>query len=300
MPTATLIVNSNAGAHLRGAKDSAAERLQDTGYRIIRHAGSIAEQLAASAEHPGDVVIVDGGDGTIRAAIAALRTRNVPIAILPGGTMNLLARDYGVPTDRDEAFAAIIEGHVRRVDVGTINGEVFLHSAAVGLPARIGAHRENRRGRMAAGTKLALFAHALSTLGRDRALCAQITDRGGNTTALSTPSIVLLVGQVGEQLFPRPEREMTGERGLSLFAIDSRSAQSLVGLLVQGAIGSLQDGPALEGIAAETVEITTARRKTRRLRMMLDGEQTLVSLPATVSVERAAVSVITAPQQAPA
>ena len=58
-----------------------------------------------------------GGDGTIAAAAQRLAGTGVPLGILPLGTMNLLARDLGLPTGLEAAAAALAHGHARAVDV---------------------------------------------------------------------------------------------------------------------------------------------------------------------------------------
>lgn len=92
------------------------------------------------------VVLASGGDGTIRAIAEALRGTGVPMAVIPQGTGNLLARNLGISlTDLDEAVRAAFVGENRAIDLGVItitredNSEdehVFLVLAGMGLDAR--------------------------------------------------------------------------------------------------------------------------------------------------------------------
>ncbi len=61
--------------------------------------------------------------------------------------MNLLAKDLGIPRDLDAAIALLRTGRPRAVDVGEVNGAVFLINSVIGMPARMARHREGRRGR---------------------------------------------------------------------------------------------------------------------------------------------------------
>jgi diacylglycerol kinase (ATP) len=97
-----------------------------------------------------DVVLAAGGDGTIRAVAESLRGTGVPLALLPSGTGNLLARNLALTLDDlshsvDTAFT----GTVRPIDVGVVQAErtdgsrsshVFLVMAGLGLDAQMAAN----------------------------------------------------------------------------------------------------------------------------------------------------------------
>ncbi|PHK96124.1 diacylglycerol kinase [Pseudoroseomonas rhizosphaerae] len=104
--------------------------------------GRIALALATAPE----ALIVGGGDGTIRSAAAALRGTGIALGVLPLGTMNLLARDLGLPLAPLEAAAALGRARVAPIDLAEVNGEIFLCQSVIGLPNRIGQHRERSRG----------------------------------------------------------------------------------------------------------------------------------------------------------
>ncbi|MCW2288927.1 diacylglycerol kinase family enzyme [Leucobacter luti] len=100
----------------------------------------------SAIEHGASVVLASGGDGTIRAVSEALRGSGVPLAIIPQGTGNLLARNLGIPLNRiADAVRAAFYGRNRAIDVGilTITREdesesdhLFLVLAGMGLDAR--------------------------------------------------------------------------------------------------------------------------------------------------------------------
>jgi diacylglycerol kinase family enzyme len=102
--------------------------------------------LAARAAADGfDVVAAVGGDGTVREVAAALRGTGVPMAIVPQGTGNLLARNLGLPLGLDRAIEVAFQGVNRPIDVGVLEAarrdgsttgeEVFLVMAGMGLDA---------------------------------------------------------------------------------------------------------------------------------------------------------------------
>ena len=120
MPSAALIFNAHSGRHLDSgdALAETAATLERRGITVVPMHGDLAEQIAESRSADTDIVVVSGGDGTIRATIEAHRGGR-PIGILPAGTMNLLALDFGIPEDLGEAAAVIASGTTRHVDYET-------------------------------------------------------------------------------------------------------------------------------------------------------------------------------------
>jgi YegS/Rv2252/BmrU family lipid kinase len=83
-----------------------------------------------------DVVFVAGGDGTVMAAATALAGTEVPLAILPTGTGNLLARNLDLPfTDEDACLRIGLSGRTRAIDVGAVEDRKFVVMAGLGFDA---------------------------------------------------------------------------------------------------------------------------------------------------------------------
>lgn len=104
----------------------------------ITHAAGDARQAAKRAAAEGaDVVAVYGGDGTVLEAATGLLGTNTPLAILPGGTANVLSVELGIP--RDLAASARLacgeESSVRKVDLGRSGDRCFIHRVGIGLDA---------------------------------------------------------------------------------------------------------------------------------------------------------------------
>jgi len=100
---------------------------QDTG------AGQTRLAVADGAE----VVFAAGGDGTVAACAGVLVGTEVALAVLPLGTGNLVARNLGLPADPDAAARVVLAGRRRRIDVGLLDGRVFLVMAGIGFDAEM-------------------------------------------------------------------------------------------------------------------------------------------------------------------
>ncbi len=100
--------------------------------------GDPGEGQARQAVKDGaDLVLACGGDGTVTAAAAALAGTGIPLAVIPFGTGNLLARNLGLPIDLGEALTVALTGRDRQLDVGRANGSLFLTMAGLGLDAKM-------------------------------------------------------------------------------------------------------------------------------------------------------------------
>jgi len=88
------------------------------------------------AERGARMVAVYGGDGTISEVATGLAGSDTALGILPGGTGNVLAQEFGIPRSLTDAAQLLISKHtVRTVDMGEIGGRKFLLRAGAGLEA---------------------------------------------------------------------------------------------------------------------------------------------------------------------
>eukprot|EP01037_Dinobryon_pediforme_P004343 gene4343-4392_t len=114
---------------------------------VPMNAGDLPARVGLARDAGADAVVVIGGDGSIACAAQALVGSDTPLGILPSGTINLMARDLGIPIgDLSAAIKVLSDFHVRRIDAGEVNGRVFLCGSMVGLPTLLGQVRESGRG----------------------------------------------------------------------------------------------------------------------------------------------------------
>ena len=101
------------------------------------HAAEICRQRVAGY----DAVFTLGGDGTAMEVVGALANSGTPVAILPGGTGNLIARALGTPLVMRRAVRALLDGEIRRVDLGILDdGRRFAFAVGVGIDSQMIEH----------------------------------------------------------------------------------------------------------------------------------------------------------------
>ncbi|MGK9147677.1 NAD(+)/NADH kinase [Plantibacter flavus] len=135
------------------ARESTAGWAASEWFETDRSDDGLAAAAAAVASQPA-LILVAGGDGTLRAAAQALAGTGVPLGLLPSGTGNLFARELRLPlNDLAESVSTAFEGGDRAVDVGlavleradgTETHHVFLVMAGIGLDAHMAGHTNER------------------------------------------------------------------------------------------------------------------------------------------------------------
>ncbi|MDN4166987.1 diacylglycerol kinase family lipid kinase [Cytophagales bacterium LB-30] len=85
-----------------------------------------------------EVIVAVGGDGTVNEVASALMHNPVPMAIIPHGSGNGLARHLGIPMDSKKAIGLLNEMKVRTIDAGLANGNPFFCTTGIGFDAHIG------------------------------------------------------------------------------------------------------------------------------------------------------------------
>lgn len=162
---------------------------EDAGVSVTREA----------IEEGANLILISGGDGSIRAAAEAVRGSGVPLAIVPQGTGNLLARNIGLqPNDMEEAVEAAFFGKNHAIDVGVVkivrpddsaDEHVFLVLAGMGLDAR--AIRITRSSLKKAVGWLAYVDAGVRTMMRDKPLKIHYSYNGLPAKALEAYTVMI-------------------------------------------------------------------------------------------------------------
>jgi diacylglycerol kinase (ATP) len=221
------------------------------------------EQVRRALEAGAELVFAWGGDGTVRRCAGELAGEDACLAVIPAGTANLFAANFGIPRDVEEAVAVGLHGERRRYDVGRFKGERFAVMAGVGFDAAMirGADDlKERLGRMA-------YVWSGSRNLRQAGFEAGIEVDGAEWFVGRATCI--LAGNVGEvfggvEVFPdaRPD-----DGRLDLGVVTAEGAVQWVRTLARTAAGTAAKSPFVRVTQARAVKVELDRK----VRYELDG-----------------------------
>lgn len=229
------------------------------------------ERAALRASECGGVLVVAGGDGTVNTAAQAAMDRDCPLGVIPQGTFNYLARDHGLPLDAEAAALALLRARARPVQVGLLNGRVFLVNASLGLYPQLLQDREAFKSRLGRHRWVAALA-ALATVFRWRRRLHLAIELDGARTMLTTATLFvgnnrLQVEQVGLE---GPLAERTGRGRLAGIVTRPGSAWALLGVALRGAVGRLAEADGVHSFTFHQLDVALPSR--RAVKVATDGE----------------------------
>ncbi len=290
-PRVAALLNPAAGAAADARIAAASEALAAAGVdaEIIAARGAgIDAALRAAVDSAVDAVVVGGGDGTIRAAAAALRDTGVPLGILPLGTFNHFAKDLGIPLTLEDAARTIAAGVVRRIDVASVNGAVFVNNSSIGLYPQVVRDREEQRARLGRG-KWPAFALATIAALRRFPMVEVHCDVESRSFRRVTP--FTFVGNNRYQLngLALGGRASLADGQLCLHLVNRPNRFGLFRLALRALLGRLQTEREIESVFATELSIATRRRW---VHVSTDGELAVMKSPLLYRIHPAALSVI--------
>ena len=191
------------------------------------HARDAGVGVARRAVDSGaELLIAFGGDGLVNEVVNGMAGSDATLAIIPGGTMNVFARNLGIPTNPTEAADHILriagDADPRRMSLGLANDRYFTFACGCGFDAEAAARVEDHRSAKRRYGEPYFYAAALATFAASYALKKPFLTCDGE---FGTEEVVLAVGLVGNAyayLAGRPLRLAPNgppDGGLGLFMV---------------------------------------------------------------------------------
>jgi diacylglycerol kinase family enzyme len=274
-----VLINEGAGAlarqdikSFRAELNSAFERRGITAAIDFLEGSGIrkaAKEAVASADEDRiDVVVVGGGDGTVRTVASVLAGTGVPLGVLPLGTLNHFAKDAGIPVEMDGALDLIAARCVHSVDIGDVNGRVFINNASIGLYPSLVLSRERTR-RSNGRPKWLATALAIFQIVRQFPLHRLSIFANGAREPVRTPCLFVGNNRYGLTALTFGQRKSLEEGELCLYVAKQQSRFALLWLAVRSSFGFIDRTRDLRVLSVSTAEI---RSKKSRLFVAMDGE----------------------------
>lgn len=197
MPRAAVVVNPTKHDDLPKFRDAVCAAMSGHGWSEPLWWETTVEdpgegQAAAGVAARVDLVLASGGDGTVTACASAMAGSGIPLALLPAGTGNLLARNLGLPLELDDALEVALTGTDRRLDAGTANGRPFVVMAGLGFDAQMMDSTSE-----VLKKKLGWAAYGVSALRHLRDRPVRVTLRADGGPPLRRRASGVVVGNVG-------------------------------------------------------------------------------------------------------
>ncbi|CAM3077598.1 diacylglycerol kinase family protein [Paracoccus nototheniae] len=246
---------------------------------------ALARQVAGEGF---DLVIAAGGDGTQSAVAGALTGTDVVMGVLPGGTFNYFARDLGVGENLDDALDTILEARVDVVDVGDVNGLIFLNNVSLGaypkiLKTREGIYRRWGRSRLAAYWSVLV---ALRRLRRPMQLVARVDGQSQRYT-----SALVFVARSAYQLdsFGLEGADEIRRGEFAVLIAKAKRPLPLMRSALRMAVGQSAKDDDFDLILTDELQIETPKR---RQLVAHDGEKSTLDSPFRMQVRHDALRVL--------
>ncbi len=253
----------------------------------VRECG-MAEALPMLHDSGAHLIVAFGGDGTIAACADAAVAIDACLLAIPGGTMNLSAKDLGVWDAGPSLVGRCMLGTEHRVDAARVNGRLFLHSIATGLVPAIGRQREAfRRRRRIGGRAIALVdAARVALLHRQRPVTIR-TDTG----AARSESLCVVVSN--NRLVRHHDidfgRASVDAGHLGLYLSTHRGPVGRLRLMQTLLTGQLELDRGFRTASAQKVSLET---DSRDIPVSIDGEILSLRAPLVVTQQPRALRVI--------
>jgi diacylglycerol kinase family enzyme len=274
------IINTSSGGCDSEAEGKICEILKDAGVLEPRTWCGTADQLERSfAEAEGqklDVLIVLGGDGTIRTAAEECTKEGPHLIPLPGGTMNMLPRAlYGDASWEDALTNALRAPSARMLSGGCVGDNLFFVAAIVGAPSLWAEARESiREGEIVDAIEKGrvAFQHMFET---------KVQYRISREMQGEAEALALICPLISEEM-------SDSEQALEAGVIDVNNAAEVIGFATAAALGKWRDDRNV--LLTKTKCVTVQSNKD--IPAILDGERVSLGRVAEIDFVSKAVTVV--------
>lgn len=251
-----------------------------------------ASDLTAFTKRSGisgfDAVVAAGGDGTISAVAAALVGTSIPLGILPLGTLNHFAKDLKIPFNLQEAVRIVAEGKIHEIDVGEVNGHIFVNNSSIGLYPKAVRERNQEIIRLGRGKWPAMLEASIRVFLRFPLITVRLESSEGSLTR-TTP--FLFVGNNEYEMKPlRVGDRPSLERGeLCIYLLKHTGRLAFMRILLMAVLGMKHERD-FAFMLSRQVQVQVRRR---RITVSADGQLIMLDTPLNYRIRPRALRVLT-------
>lgn len=290
--TIEVVINASSGAsekeEIRG---QLAELFRENGVdarvSLAKCGAELVELARRAASSDAPAIVAGGGDGTINAVASTLIDSGKTLGVLPLGTLNHFAKDLKIPLDLEGAVKTIIANHVVPVDVGEVNGHIFLNNSSLGLYPRL-VHEREQKQRLGHGKWPAFVWAAFSVMRRYPFLDVRLRVDGKEISS-RTPFVFVGNNEYEMENLNIGRRARLDAGELSLYFSHRMRRLGLVGLALRALVGRVENAQEFIRMRATEFSVETPRTA---IRVATDGEVMMMTPPLRYRVRPGALKVI--------
>ena len=289
------VINATAGTL---SPEAAEQRLQqikahlearvEPGWLAVVPGQQVAPEIERLKARGLEVLVIGGGDGSISTAAQAVADTGVALAVLALGTKNHFARDLGVPLEPLAAIGLLDRMQVHAVDLGEVNGHVFINNAALGLYPRLVAQREQTMRTRRWHKWLAEIAAVLSVLRRIRHM-KLVIEEGHDQTAYRTPFVFVGNNEYTGGILADSKRPSLSDGHLWFCTARAQGVWALLRMAWQLGAGGIDR---IEELETRRLPAVTIHTRGRRAVVALDGENRTLEAPLRFRIRRQSLRVV--------
>src|SRR5438270_3102807 len=276
-----VIINASSGTNdKQEARESLSDFFASAGVEarisLVESGAEVVALAQRAVKENCQPIIAGGGDGTINAVASILLDTDRTLGILPLGTLNHFANDLHIPLDIEDAARVCLDGRASKVDVGEVNGRVFLNNSSLGLYPSIVRQREKQQEQLGRGKWPAFVWATLTILKRYPFLNVRLST-DDQRLIRRTPFVFIGNNEYQMESLRIGARSRINEGELSLYVAHHTGRMGLLRLAFRALFGGLRDEKDFDAVCTKEVWVETHRPK--RLRVATDGEVTIMTTP---------------------
>lgn len=286
-------------ANAASGRDDTAAQVEEIRAQLEPHVGSfrhyplrkgseIASVARQAVKDGAGLIATLGGDGTQSAVAGALAGSDTVMAVLPGGTFNYFSRGLGLGNDLSDALEALVAGHVAWIDLGEVNGRIFLNNASFGVYPDILERRESIYHRWGRSRLMAYWSVLASLLDLRHPMQLRVS-ASGETRDITTPLAFAARSPYQLDSLGLQGADAVRDGHFALFIAQGHRRRDMMTAALRLAFGHAREGVDFELIIADDIVISGGRA--RRL-VAFDGEKTHMAGPWHLKVRKDHLRVI--------
>ena len=286
------IINAGSGsveseATKRELEEAFAANNLEAKIYLAKDGAEIVALAKKAASGNAEIVCAGGGDGTMNAVASEIVKTGKTLGVLPLGTLNNFSKDLRIPQNIEEAVRVIAENHTQMIDVGEVNGQMFVNNSSIGLYPQIVKRREKRQ-RLGYGKWRSALWAGFKILKRSPFFIVRLKTENCERF-VKTPFVFVGNNEYEMNFLNVGRRNCLDDGKLSVYFLHRSGRRGLFLLVLRTIFGRLRQAKDFEAINVEEIKIETRKKQ---ILVAFDGEVETLDTPLCYCIHPKALRVV--------